>query len=300
MTRIIVVGDVVTDVVTIVGGALVTGSDTPASITMTGGGAGANTAAWLAALGIEVTLCGVIGDDEAGDIRLAELEVRGVTCSIRRDPDAPTGSIVVLADHDERTMLTDRGANLRLRADDIDAAFASAPDAVHLHLSGYPLLDEASRPAALHALAAAADRGMTTSVDAASAGPLRQVGGDQFLTWVRATDMLFVNSDEALALVGSADPAPEALVRALAKFCGVAVLKLGAAGAVAYAIGSGGIESVPATEITPRDATGAGDAFAAGYLAAAVAGASTKDALAVAAEIGAQAVTAIGAPPPAA
>ncbi len=291
------VGDIVTDVVTIVGGPINAGSDTSASITMAGGGAGANTAAWLAALGVEVTLCGVIGDDEAGDIRLAELEVRGVTCAIRRDPDAATGSIVVLAGHDERTMLTDRGANLRLAPDDVDVAFASAPEAVHLHLSGYPLLDDASRPAALHALATAADRGMTTSVDAASADPLRRVGGDQFLAWVRATDMLFVNADEALVLVGP-EAEPEALVRALAKFCGVAVLKLGAAGAMAYAIGSGGIDSVPAVATIARDATGAGDAFAAGYLAAAVAGATRPDALTVAAEMGAQAVNAIGAPPP--
>jgi sugar/nucleoside kinase (ribokinase family) len=298
MSKIIVVGDIVTDVVTIVSEPLHIGSDTPASITMTAGGAGANTAAWLAALGVEVTLCGVVGDDEPGDIRLAELEVRGVTCAIRRDPEARTGSIVVLADHEERTMITDRGANRGLTPDDVEAAFASASQAVHLHLSGYPLLDEASRPAAMHALALAAERGLTTSVDAASAEPLRRAGAERFLEWVRAADMLFVNTDEAIALVGAGEP--ETLVRALAKHCGVAVLKLGAAGAMAYALGSGAVDTVAAAETTALDATGAGDAFAAGYLAAAIAGGSRAEALTVAAEMGAQAVHAIGAPPPAA
>jgi ribokinase len=296
VSKIIVVGDIVTDVVTILSGPLNVGSDTPASITMTGGGAGANTAAWLVALGVDVTLCGVVGDDEAGDIRLAELEVRGVTCAIRRDPGAPTGSIVVLADPGERTMLTDRGANQRLTPDDVEAAFASATQAVHLHLSGYALLDEASRPAAARALALAAERGLTTSVDAASAEPLRRVGGNQFLEWVRATDTLFVNAAEATALAGAGEP--EAMVRTLAKYCGTAVLKLGPTGAMAYAIGAGGVDSVPAVETTARDATGAGDAFAAGYLAAAVAGGTRLESLTVAAEMGAQAVNTIGAPPP--
>ena len=66
MTKIIVVGDIVTDIVAVLAGQIASGSDTPASILATGGGAGANTAAWLAAAGVDVTLCGVIGDDLPG------------------------------------------------------------------------------------------------------------------------------------------------------------------------------------------------------------------------------------------
>ena len=154
--HIIVVGDIVTDVVAVLAGPIVPASDTPAAISVTGGGAGANTATWLAATGTRVTMCGVVGTDEAGDARLAELAGFGVHRSVRRVADAPTGSIVVLADHTERSMITDRGANLRLSAADVAAALESAPDAVHLHLSGYALLDEASRPAARYALTAAA------------------------------------------------------------------------------------------------------------------------------------------------
>ncbi len=295
--QVIVVGDIVTDVLALVGGPISHASDTPAQITITSGGAGANTAAWLATIGVDVTLCGVIGDDEPGDIRLAELEVRGVTCAVRRDSGASTGSIVVLADGGERTMLTDRGANLRLSRDDVEEAFVRSPEAVHLHLSGYPLLDAASRPAALHALHAARERGLTTSVDAASAGPLRRVGGAQFLDWVRGTDTLFANSDEARALLDYDARTPAEMARELARTCGVAVIKLGAEGALSYSIGSGAVATVPAAEAVPLDTTGAGDAFAAGYLGAWIIGARGRDALAVAAELGAAAVESIGAAP---
>jgi ribokinase len=297
VTKIVVVGDIVTDIVAMIAGPITHASDTTASIVSAGGGAGANTAAWLAAAGVDVTLCGVVGDDDDGDIRLAELEVCGVTCAVRREPAAQTGRIIVLAEGTERSMLTDRGANLCLEPDDIDAALSGAADAVHLHLSGYALLDAASRPAALHALAAAAERGLTTSVDAASAGPLRRVGGKTFLEWVRATDALFVNADEAQALLETDESDPSLLARSLARWCGVAIVKLGAGGAVSYVLGSSEVMSVQATEVEALDTTGAGDAFAAGYLAAWLAGASTQDTLQVATEMGALAVGSIGARP---
>jgi len=297
MSKIIVVGDIVTDIVAVVEQPVAPASDTPASILSTGGGAGANTAAWLAAAGIDVTLCGVVGDDDAGDIRLAELEVRGVRLAVRRDPDAVTGSVVVLASGDDRTMLTDRGANLRLSPDDIDATLAGAPEAIHLHLSGYALLDDGSRTAALHALTAAAERGLTTSVDAASAAPLRAVGGGKFLEWVRATDALFVNVDEAQALLDTEERDPSVLARNLARWCGIAVVKLGSGGAASYIVGSSDVLTVEAAKAVAVDATGAGDAFAAGYLAAWLAGADGREALSVGAEMGALAVGAVGARP---
>lgn len=294
--RVIVVGDIVTDVVAILAGPVAPASDTPARIRVTGGGAGANTATWLAHAGARVTLCGVVGADGAGDARLAELRAAGVDCAIRAVGDAGTGSIVVLSDGRERTMLTDRGANLLLTPADVDAAFRTAPDARHLHVSGYPLLDEASRPAARHALATAARRGLSTSVDAASAGPLRRVGPANFQSWVRGVDVLFANADESRALLDSGDlPAADAAAR-LASWAGVAVVKRGAAGAVAASLGTDPV-AVPVAPASVVDTTGAGDAFAAGFLVGWLAGLDVAGALAAGAILGARAVSAVGARP---
>lgn len=307
--RVIVVGDIVTDVVAVLGAPIVAGSDTPANISVTGGGAGANTAAWLAEAGWPVTLCGVVGADPAGDTRISELSAAGVRCAVRQSPELPTGSIVILAGPADRAMITDRGANGLLTVADVDAAFASSADAVHLHLSGYSLLDAGSAVAARHALEAAHARGLTVSVDAASAVPLRVVGGLAFVSWVRRADVLFANADEAGVLLGDGDSErllATDLAAALATRLdgrvdvgGTVIVKLGADGAVA-ATSRGAVVEAPALMVDAVDATGAGDAFAAGFLAAWLMGNGLDQALASGAALGAQAVTSVGARPPAA
>jgi sugar/nucleoside kinase (ribokinase family) len=283
--RVLVVGDIVTDVLAVHRDPLTVGSDTAARITLTGGGSAANTAAWLAQLGVLVTLAGVVGADAAGTDRLEELAAAGVDCVVRQTTAAPTGTVVVLSQAGERTMVTDRGANLYLSIEDIDRALREAPDAVHLHLSGYVLLDEASRTAGRYALHTAHERGLTTSVDAASAGPLRQMGGELFLAWVRGADLLLANLDEAAAL-----PA------ALTEHVRFAVIKRGAQGAVWTTAGAPHVE-VPAQPTTVVDVTGAGDAFAAGLVAAWCSGAEPRQALQAGARLGARAVATAGARP---
>ncbi|MBO0869175.1 MAG: sugar kinase [Micromonosporaceae bacterium] len=298
MTRVLVVGDIVTDVLAVYSGPLSAGSDTPARILVTPGGSAANTATWLARAGCPACFVGVVGDDPAGAQRLSELAAAGVDCAVRQEPGAVTGSVVVLSRYQERTMLCDRGANARLSTSDIDRAMAGSAGAVHLHLSGYALFDGESRTAGRHALATAASRGLTTSVDAASAGPLQRVGGPAFLDWVRGVDLLLANLDEARALVpGTVDRAgpPETLARLLAGYAKHAVVKLGAGGAV-WATGEA-VSRVPAQPARLVDPTGAGDAFAAGLLAAWCTGASPADALRAGARLGALAVETLGGRP---
>ncbi|AVT37576.1 carbohydrate kinase family protein [Plantactinospora sp. BB1] len=292
--RILVVGDIVTDVLAVLAGPVAPGSDTSAEIRVTGGGQAANTAAWLAWQGCPVTLVGEVGADQAGTARLAELAALGVRCVVRRHPDVPTGTVIVLAGNGERTMVTQRGANLRLSPGHVDAALGASVDAGHLHLSAYTLLDAGSREAGRRALAAARGRGLTTSVDAASAEPLRRVGAAAFLSWVRDADLLLANADEAAVLAGPGSPADRA--RALTEVARHVVLKDGAAGAV-WAERGGAVVSAPARRVPVRDVTGAGDAFAAGLLAAWVGGAGAAEALDRAAELGAAAVGILGARP---
>lgn len=292
--RTVVVGDIVTDVLAVLAAAPAPGSDTPATIQLTGGGQAANTAAWLAWQGAPVTLVGRVGDDDAGRSRLAELGHFGVRCAVPACPGVATGTVVVLVHDGERTMITERGANLLLTPADVGAALAAAPDAGHLHLSGYTLLDAGSRDAGRQALAAARAAGLTTSVDAASAAPLRRVGAERFLSWVGDVDLLLANGDEAGALTGSADPTTQA--RTLAKAVRHAVVKRGADGAI-WAGQDGTVVESAARRVPVVDVTGAGDAFAAGLLAAWVTGAEPAEALRRAAELAAVAVVRVGARP---
>lgn len=292
--RIVVVGDVVTDVMAVLAAPLAPGSDTPADIQMTGGGQGANTAAWLAAEQTPVTLIAAVGDDVAGRARVAELNQLGVDCAVRRQPKTPTGTVVVLTTAGERTMITERGANMRLTSDDVVSALSATPDARHLHLSGYTLLDPGSREAGLHALAAARGRGLTTSVDASSAAPLRRVGAAAFLDWINPVDLLLANADEAAVLAGERELPAQA--RRLTRVARTVVVKRGAAGAV-WVPRSGAIREVPAPQVDMVDPTGAGDAFAAGLLAAWVGGATAEAAMARAVLRGASAVRQVGARP---
>ena len=291
--RIVVVGDLVTDIVAVLSGPPAPDTDTAASIRFTGGGQAANTAAWLAWHGVPVTLLASVGADAAGEARVAELRAAGVECPLPPRTDAPTGTVIVLAEGGRRTMVTDRGASLLL---DPDAVAAAVGGGGHLHLSGYPLLDDASRKAGLAALAAAREHGLTVSVDAASAGPLRQVGAAAFLSWVRGVDLLLANLDEAAVLTGFPDADPTDQARSLAADLGAAVVvKRGAAGAV-WA-DADGITAVPAPQATVLDPTGAGDAFAAGLLATHLSGGDSRASLTAAAAAGARAVAKVGARP---
>jgi sugar/nucleoside kinase (ribokinase family) len=291
---VLVVGDLVTDVLVAHAGPLAVGSDTDARITVGGGGQAANTAAWLAHAGADVTLVAAVGDDHVGRERIAELVAAGVRCAVRAHAGAATGSIVVLTSAAERTMITDRGAALLLDPDDVTAAVKAAPDATHLHLSGYPLLHAGSRPGGLAALAAARERGLTTSVDAASAEPLRQLGPRAFQDLVRGTELLLCNSDEAEVLAGAGSAADQAAV--LTTFARNVVVKRGAEGAI-WASRDGVLRSVAGVRVPALDPTGAGDAFAAGLLAAWCSGSDPAAALAAGAALGAVAVQTIGARP---
>jgi ribokinase len=258
---VVVVGDVATDVVVMLTGDPAPGSDRPASIRSRGGGAGANVAVHLARLGVPVRLAGCVGDDPAGAGLVAELEGAGVDLALRTVPGGATGTIVSLVEPDgQRSMLADRGANLRLRPEDVPVP----PAGGHLHLSGYTLLDRGSRAAGLAALAAALEEGCTVSLDPASVGPLTHYGVDQWLADTAGATVLLPNADEARLLTGCTDAAEAA--RALAARHEVVAVSLGAEGAL-WASGDALVHR-PAQPVLVVDTTGAGDAFTAGLLAA--------------------------------
>jgi sugar/nucleoside kinase (ribokinase family) len=290
VSRVVVLGDVMLDVVAHMAGPLELGSDSPAAVSFGGGGSAANVAAWLAAAGASPVLVGRIGDDERGAQALAELRAIGVDARLVVDAERPTGvCIVLVGPGGERSMLPDPGANLALAPDDLPREVLAAGG--HLHVTGYSLARPGPRPAALAGMARAAEAGMSVSVDPSSTALL----GPDFLELADGAGLLLPNAEEAGALSGAAEPRAAALALA-ARFREV-VVKLGADGAL-WTDGSDEVR-VPAAPATPLDTTGAGDAFAAGLLAARLAGATPADALTAACGLAARAVATPGARPPA-
>lgn len=292
---IVVVGDLMLDVVAAAAAPLAHASDTEAQVRWTGGGAAANVAAWLAEQDVGVALVARAGDDVAGRGAVAELREAGVDVHVAIDDARATGTCVVVIGADgERTMLPDRGANLALAPDDLPAELFAPGN--HLHLSGYVLLHDGPRAAGLCAIDHAQEAGMTISIDPASAAPLRDCGIDRVLDWIAGADVLLPNLDEARVLTGV--EAPEAAARALAAGADAreVVVTLGAAGA----LWTDGEQVVRVT--APRveavvDTTGAGDAFAAGWLAARRGRATPAAALDAACALGSRAVSRAGARP---
>ncbi|MEV6152526.1 sugar kinase [Nonomuraea sp. NPDC052129] len=294
MTRVVVVGDLMTDAVARARYALARASDTPAIVTMHGGGSGANIASWLAVEGAEVAFIGRRGADITGRNRDMELMGYGVDARLVMDPERPTGTCVVLVTHKgERTMLSDPGANAALSPEDLPRDLFGGG---HLHLSGYTLINEGSRDAGLAALDMARRSGMSISVDCSSSAPLERTGAEPFLEWTNGVKLLFANVDQAKVLTGRDDP--EAAAKVLTAWFPQVVIKMNDEGALWFGNSRSEpirVDAEPVERIV--DGTGAGDAFCAGFLPPWLEGKPPAEALTDGCRLAAKAIVHLGARP---
>lgn len=290
--RVIVIGDVMTDVIVIPEGPLVRGSDRRAAITQRPGGSGANQAVWLGAMGTTVSFVARVG---AKDKPHHEAHLRGfhVDPVLIADATKPSGILVTIIDPDgERSFLTDRGANLDLSHSDMPVWLLD--DAGYVVVSGYSLFAETPRHAVRWMAGEARSRNIPVAVDAASVGFVDEVGPHKFLEWTHGFSTLFANADEAVALSGETEL--DAQMRKLGPNYGRVVIKLGADGA-AVGDASGVKLRLRAPVVEVVDTTGAGDAFAAAFISADVAGDDVETCLRRGIAAGSAAVTKIGGQP---
>lgn len=234
------------------------------------GGSSTIVAAGAARLGLPTSLVAAVGDDLFGRFMLDAMAERGVDtggCVIRAD--VATGLTVALTRGDDRAILTAPGAIATLRAEDVDGVRLRR--ATHLHVGSYFLL-EGLRPGLGELVRTARAAGATVSMDPQGDPAGGWDGGMRDL--LPSIDVLFVNETEAAAIDGAR--------------AGLVVVKRGARGASA-----GGVDVAPPA-VDAVDATGAGDSFDAGFLAAWLAGEPVEQALRLGCACGALSTRALG------
>jgi ribokinase len=261
--RVVVVGDLVLDVVLAPSSGLARGTDVTGRVAMRQGGSASTTARWLGRLGMRPTLVCAVGRDATGRALVADVSGDDVDVRAVRVAGAPTGRIGVLVEPGgERSFVTERGAALRLRPEDLRGEWFAGAAAVHL--PAYSLLDQPLGLAGLAAAKLGHEAGALVTVDLSSSAPLLANGRRAALRLIEAAapDLLFATRDEARALMG---PKHEERLLELAP---VAVVKRGRKGATVLLRGEGALRfEVATTPVQAEDTTGAGDAFDAGFLA---------------------------------
>jgi ribokinase len=291
MADVVTLGDINIDVIARFGSYPAEGQDALASAAeLHCGGCAANVAIALASMGLEVILIARVGADALGARALDCLNDAGVlSTSLQHDPAVMTGLMyVVVTPGGERTILGHRGANVftdpdQIREQDISSARL-------FHLSGYALLTDPQRRAALVALEMAKRHGLMVTLDPGLSVP--QAVQDEMRSLFPVVDILLPNLAEARHLTRLT--APEDCVRALLE-SGVkrVALKLGREGCL---IGSKeGLVHVPGFAVEAQDTTGAGDHFAAGIIAGVLGGLDWCSAAVLGNALGAMATARLGA-----
>lgn len=254
---LVTIGDLVEDIVVLLGGPVNLASDTTVVVSRRRGGSAANMASTAARLGHRVRFVGQVGDDAVGRDLVRALTADGV--DVVAHHGGRTGTIVCLVDdRGERTMLADRGACVELSPAD-----PSWIDGAHtLHVPFYSFAVEPLATTALQLVDHAHRQGVRVSIDASSVGVLDDLGEERVrrILTTSSPDVLLCNADEAAFLGDTARP--DAIGG------GTVVVKRGAGPASALT-NDGAITTVAALDIgAVDDTTGAGDAFAAGLLVA--------------------------------
>ena len=259
MTQIVVLGDLNLDIHAHLPGSLAPGDETRDAITVRAGGSAGTFARTAAQLGASVTFIGAVGIDLVGDLLEASLVQAGVTPRLFRT-SLPSGAVLAIRMEDDRSMVCARGANDGLTPDWVSETLPQNSD--HLHISGYALLSDEQRGAALQALELAASYNMTRSLDPPPASLIRSFGVQRYLDLLPDGLWLFPNHTEAQLLSGMTEDGD--IVDALCSRFPVGAHTLGSDGAMAWAGTARHLQK--AQPLPPVDTTGAGDVYAATFV----------------------------------
>lgn len=253
---------------------------------MAAGGSTANTMSGAAKLGIQTGYIGKVGKDERGRFFENEMVKTNVKPLILTT-ETPTGCAEAFVSNDgERTFATYLGAALELNGGDIQPEMLDGWDILYVEgylISNRELLDKI--------LPMAKEKGMTVALDMASYNIVRE--NREYMQQLAKDylDILFANEDEAKTFTLMEDPV-EALHQ-MASLCEIAIVKVGAKGSyVQHGDEIVKIEPIPAKVI---DTTGAGDLWAAGFMAGLVKGENLERCAKMGATLAANIIEVLGA-----
>lgn len=255
-------------------------------MTITLGSSSAILASNAAALGLQVSFTGRVGDDLFGRQILDVMNKRGIdTTNILISSEKKTGLTCIYTANNDRGMITYPGSMEELTIRDIDWNQVMASR--HLHMSSY-YLQKGIKPDCPELFEKARSMGLTTSFD--TNWDPDEVWGDEIYDVLKNVDIFLPNDTEAMLISGK-DTLDEAL-HYLASFGCIVVATCGSRGIIAQ--DQHKRYSVSSVNVTPVDAVGAGDSFNAGFLSKYVKGESLDSCLTFGVVTGAYSTTKAG------
>ncbi|MGQ9553744.1 MAG: carbohydrate kinase family protein [Anaerolineae bacterium] len=254
------------------------------------GGCAVNTGISLAKIGVDVSVLGAVGADGFGDFVISELEKYKVDArGVRRKSGVNTSATMVMVDADgERRFLHYLGANAKLSEDDVDLTVVEG--ARILHIAGALVMPGIDGEPTARVLKRAKGMGLTTSYDTvwdAKGNWMRLV--EPCLPYI---DVMLPSLAEAQMITGKTLPQDVAQVF-MSYGVSIVGLKMGEEGS--YVRSKDDELFVPPYIVEAVDATGAGDAYAAGFLTGLIQGWELEKTARFANAVGALCVTAVGA-----
>jgi len=261
---ILVLGDINLDIIVNLREEINFNTDSESEIHFKGGGSAANFSYWLDYLNHQVRFVAKTGNDFIVSYLKDQFKNTKIDFINLVSENKDTGRIVILlSETGDRTMITDRGANIELSPEDITKDYFKGVG--HFHLGAYSFFGGKNmEETAVKIIKKAKENNINISFDPSSYSGLKNYGPQKILKQTKGIDFCFPNLDEGRALTN--EESPEAILNELLKYYKNVVLKLGKEGC--YIGNQEGIKKVnQKRKLAEGDTTGAGDAFSAAFIA---------------------------------
>lgn len=224
---------------------------------ITSGGSAANTIHGLAKLGVPTGFIGKVGKDELGNFFKTDLENSNITPVLLESETASGKAIALVSPDSERTFATYLGAAVELSAYDINKELFKGYS--YFHIEGYLVQNHELIETAVRI---AKENGLKVSLDLAAYNVVEANLGFLQRIIKNYVDIVFANEEEAKAFTGQE---PDEALNTIADMCEIAVVKIGKEGSLIKK--DNNIAKVGIINVDSIDTTGAGDLYAAGFLA---------------------------------